>query len=241
LIILAIALVGGLSMLATPAFAADPLGNNGTIKVDRLPFDTTPGNEPHVGCTFQVDFYGFDKGDLNAEVTFTAHAPTLPESGEVLKTDTVFIGEDDSSGGGSEAGLDAEATYTLDLTGIVPHPQQGVHVKLTIHADGAQGADTKYKVFWVTGCGAEESTTSSSSSTSSTTSTTLQGGSSTTASTMASGSSSEVTVSSGGASKAAGLPVTGSNPLPLMIAGLALLGLGVAMITRSRQRRRTRT
>ena len=24
--------------------------------------------------------------------------------------------------------------------------------KVTIHADGSQGADTKYKVFWVTGC-----------------------------------------------------------------------------------------
>ena len=31
-------------------------------------------------------------------------------------------------------------------------PQQGFHIKLTIHADGAQGNDTKYKVFWVTGC-----------------------------------------------------------------------------------------
>src|SRR4029077_3792435 len=63
----------------------------------------------------------------------------------------VFIGEDDNSGGGSEAGLDAQETYTLSFTGT-PHPQQGFHVKLTIHADGSQGADTKHKVFWVTGC-----------------------------------------------------------------------------------------
>jgi hypothetical protein len=100
-----------------------------------------------------VDFYGFDKGDLNADVTFEAHPPTLrPGDDQVLLADTVFIGEDNNSGGGSEAGLDASKTYTLDLTGITPQPNQGVHVKLTIHADGAQGADTKYKVFWVTGC-----------------------------------------------------------------------------------------
>ncbi len=32
------------------------------------------------------------------------------------------------------------------------HPQQGYHVKLTIHAPGSQGADTKHKVFWVEPC-----------------------------------------------------------------------------------------
>ena len=51
------------------------------------------------------------------------------------------------SGGGSEAGLDASETYTLDLTGFEQHPQQGWHVKLTVNADGSQGADTKHKVF----------------------------------------------------------------------------------------------
>ena len=47
-------------------------------------------------------------------------------------------------------GSDASETYTLDLTGITPHPQQGWHVKLLINAEGSQGADTKFKVFWVT-------------------------------------------------------------------------------------------
>src|SRR4030095_2420441 len=73
--------------------------------------------------------------------------------------DTVFIGEDDNSGGGSEAGLDASETYTLDLTGIEPHANQGVHVKLTINAEGSQGADVKHKVFWVTGCAPSPTTT----------------------------------------------------------------------------------
>ena len=128
----------------------NPPGNNGTVKIDDTPFDDAPDNEPHVGCTFQVDFYGYDEGDLNAVVTFESHPPTGPV--QVLLTDTVFIGEDDNSGGGSEAGLDASETYTLDFTGIEPHPVQGFHVKLTINAEGSQGADVKHKVFWVTGC-----------------------------------------------------------------------------------------
>lgn len=134
--------------LVVPASAA-PAGNNGTIKIDGEPFDSHPNNEPHVGCTFEVDFYGFDEGDLFAHVTFEAQPP----SGRMaLLEDDVFIGEDDASGGGSEAGLDASATYTLDVSGLDEHPQQGYHVKLTVNADGARGADTKHKTFWVTGC-----------------------------------------------------------------------------------------
>jgi hypothetical protein len=70
----------------------------------------------------------------------------------VLLTDTVFIGEDDNSGGGSDVGLDARRTYRLDFTGLIAHPVQGFHVQLTIRAEGSKGADTKHKVFWVTGC-----------------------------------------------------------------------------------------
>jgi hypothetical protein len=151
----AIALIGGALLLPGLAVAAsNPPGNNGTVKLDATPFDAAPDNEPHVGCTFQVDFYGYDQGDLDAQVTFEAHAPTLRPGGgsQVLLTDSVFIGEDDNSGGGSEAGLDATATYRLDLSGIAPHPEQGFHVKLTIDAEGSQGADSKHKVFWVSGC-----------------------------------------------------------------------------------------
>ena len=84
------------------------------------------------------------------DVEFDAHPPTGPA--QELLTDTVFIGEDNNSGGGSEAGLDASVTYTLDFTGIEPHPNQGFHVRLDINADGSQGADQKHKTFWVTGC-----------------------------------------------------------------------------------------
>jgi hypothetical protein len=135
--------------LAAPA-SAKPAGNNGTVKIDGDPFDSHPDNEPHVGCMFQVDFYGFDAGDdLFAHVTFEGQPPS---GRATLLEDDVFIGQDDDSGGGSQAGLDASVTYTLDLSDLTEHPIQGYHVKLTIEADGAQGADTKHKTFWVTGC-----------------------------------------------------------------------------------------
>src|ERR671916_589213 len=217
---------------AAPAGAdANPPGNNGTVKVDGGVFDDHPDNEPHPGCSFQIDFYGFDEGELVADVTFAAIDPTGQV--EPLRTDTVAIGEDDNSGGGSEAGLDASETYDLtdSLAAITPHPQQGWHVKLTVHADGSQGADTKHKVFWVSACDSEEPPTSSTSTTSTTTSTS---GSTTTTVKLTTGSSTTIVSGGGGSdgpsgpqspgpsvdveptSSSGGLPVTGSNSLTLV-------------------------
>ncbi len=128
---------------------ADPAGNNGTIKIDAEAFDSHPDNQPHVGCRFQVDFYGFDQGNLNADVEFAVQPPTGKDI--VLLTDTVAVGQD-GAGGGTD--LDAERTYDLSsaLASTTPQPQQGFHVKLTVRADGSQGADTKHKVFWVQRC-----------------------------------------------------------------------------------------
>ncbi|HEX6676011.1 MAG TPA: hypothetical protein VF486_13390, partial [Actinomycetes bacterium] len=192
-------------------------------------------------CSFQVDFYGYDQGDLNATVTFEAQPPTeRAGDDQVLLTDTVFIGEDDNSGGGSEAGLDASETYTLDFTGIEPHPVQGFHVKLTIHAEGSQGADTKYKVFWVQGCGGgqtttttgKETTTSGTTTTTSGKETTTTGQGTTTSAPGSSvgGSSSSAPGSSAAGSGGGGLAFTGGNTLALLVVGLAILGLGAATL-----------
>ena len=144
------ALVSTLAVVAAPAMA-DPPGNNGTVKIDDQLFDDHPNNEPHVGCQFQVDFYGFDEGDLWADVTFELRPPT--GSAKLLE-DTIFIG-DDAAGGGTD--LDAESTYSLQVelqnAAVEAHPIQGYHVKLTVNADGSRGADTKHKVFWVEDCG----------------------------------------------------------------------------------------
>jgi cell division septation protein DedD len=157
----------------------NPPGNNGTVKIDGVEFDTHPDNEPHVGCVFQVDFYGFDEGDLFADVTFDVWPPSGPMV--TILEDTVDIGEDDNSGGGSEAGLDAQETYDLSglLDGFEQHPQQGWHIKLTINADGSQGSDLKHKTFWVTDCEVPPPTTTTS-TTAPTTSTTEEPTTSTT-------------------------------------------------------------
>jgi hypothetical protein len=146
-------------VVAAPVAANNPPGNNGTVKIDGDEPDNHPNNEPHVDCVFQVDFYGFDADPdpanptYVAQVIFELHAPTAAGRTMSVTTGslTPFIGGDDNSGGGSEAGHDASETYTLQFTGD-PHPQQGYHVKLTIHAPGSQGADTKHKVFWVEPC-----------------------------------------------------------------------------------------
>lgn len=253
--------LAALAIGAAPAGAqANPPGNNGTVKIDGVVFDDHPDNEPHPGCSFQVDFYGFDEGDLVADVTFAAIDPT--GQADPLLTDTVPIGEDDNSGGGSEDGLDASATYDLTeaLAAITPHPQQGWHVKLTVHAEGSQGADTKHKVFWVSACGTEEPPTSSS-TTAPTTSTTIDitPGSSTTTVEITPGSSTTVVPGGGdGApggpsdpqspdpsveidptSSSGGLPVTGSNTMGLVVLAFGMLGVGSAVVVATRRLRTT--
>ena len=152
--------VAALMALAGPAGAAgaaegDPAGNNGTIKIDGVTLDDAPNNEPHPGCSFEVDFYGFDAGaDHNATVTFAVHNPTGDDDVLDVDNDVVFIGRD-NDGGGSEAGLDASQGYDLyqALTdGGYEPARMGYHIKLTVNADGSIGEDTKHKVFWVTDC-----------------------------------------------------------------------------------------
>lgn len=154
----ALAGAAGLTVLAGGALAGpglsaapgNPPGANGTVKVDAVEFDSHPDNQPHVGCGFEIDFYGFDEGTYFADVDFSVHPPTgAPTS---ILTDQVFIGED-VAGGGTD--LDAEQFYDLTsaLAAYQPHPQQGYHVKLTVSAPGEGGkVATKHKVFWVEGC-----------------------------------------------------------------------------------------
>ena len=152
---------GLLAMLVGQAGAApdkgDRPGNNGTIKIDGTPLQGGQRNEPQVDCDFAVEFYGYDEGDLNASLSFELQAPTRRASGsQVLATDRLRIGED-PAGGATD--LDASQKYNLEFIGVVPHQQQGYHVKLTVQAEGSQGADVKHKVFWVQPCAASSTTT----------------------------------------------------------------------------------
>jgi hypothetical protein len=78
LLTIAVALLVGVALAGLASTAPNPPGNNGTIKIDDTPFDDLPNNEPYVGCTFRVDFYGYDEGDLFADVTFESHPPIGP-------------------------------------------------------------------------------------------------------------------------------------------------------------------
>ncbi|HET6950888.1 MAG TPA: LPXTG cell wall anchor domain-containing protein [Acidimicrobiales bacterium] len=228
-----LAVTGGGALLlglAGPAGAqpADPGGNNGTVKIDGEEFDSHPDNQPHVGCIFQVDFYGFDKGDdLNATVTFELVPPT---AGPTVGPDTVFIGEDEAGGG---TDLDAERTYDLTsaVAGVEPHPQQGFHVRLEVHADGSQGDDSKFKEFWVEDC-VTPTTPSSSPTTAPPTDTTAPTGS------VPGGPT--TSVAAGAVAAGGALPRTGTNTLPLAAAGLALVALGTGGVVGARRLRTER-
>jgi hypothetical protein len=133
-----------------------PPGNNGTVKVDGDPWDSAPDNESHPGCVFEIDFYGYDEGDLDATYTFDLKQPS---GSGTLSSGSLFIGED-PAGGGTD--LDA-STGPIDLSdelaaaGATANKNQGYHVKLTVHAEGSIGSDVKHKVFWI-GCETAEET-----------------------------------------------------------------------------------
>src|SRR5436190_173833 len=55
----------------------NPAGNNDTIKINGAALQDGPRNEPHVSCTFNLTFSGYDEGDLQATVSFDLQAPTL--------------------------------------------------------------------------------------------------------------------------------------------------------------------
>lgn len=169
-LILMLGVALGIISLSTSAFGApsgkskaaghDPSGNNGTIKIDGAPFDDAPDNEPHVGCEFEIDFYGFDRDPAVdaadrtyfSKVSFEGIAPTgggnlVPDKGST----SVFVGED-AAGGGTD--LDASELFSLRtaLSGVAPHPKQGYHVKVTVHTPFSRGADVKHKVLWIAPC-----------------------------------------------------------------------------------------
>lgn len=136
------------------AYAHDntPPGNNGTVKVDGDDIDGGHDNDPHVGCSFKVEWFGYDTGPRTSKVTFEAQAPTAGQLASPTGTQNVSF-----TGHGSGNTLDHTETYTLSFTGA-PQPNQGYHVKLTVNTDGSKGNDEKSKVFWVKGCDAPVTT-----------------------------------------------------------------------------------
>jgi LPXTG-motif cell wall-anchored protein len=237
------------SLAATLTFGAGvahadgnaPAGNNGTIKIDGVPAEDGNDNKPHPGCQFTVEFFGYDAGARTATLEFDAQAPT---DGGTLLEDTQHFTVAERTGGNQ---LDHRATYDLTqaLAGRTPHPKQGYHVKLTVHVDGAQGADVKHKVFWVSECAAAGAYSAPAEAV--TTTTTTVAPTTTTAAPSASvngsGSDSALTPGVLGAEETAGtagvsgsLPRTGSTTGPLAATAVALLAAGSALVAAGRRR-----
>ncbi|GAB3255529.1 hypothetical protein [Nocardioides dilutus] len=138
--------IAGSAVSTLPASAfndnGDPAGNNGTVKI------TTQSP-----CTFDVEWYGFDEGaDIVSSIEFTEQAPTSGVGLSVTGPTEVFVGEDPATGAGTDSGFDGAATYTYTAAFADPDNPQSYHVKATVHTPGSQGADTKYKVFWLEPC-----------------------------------------------------------------------------------------
>ncbi len=138
-----------LALAATPA-VADAGGNNGSIKVAEVDQVGTESNDPHVGCTFAIEWYNFD-AKAASEVTFESQDNDVTITGVQGKTSVVL--EDDAAAGNSD--LDGREIYTLSFAGA-PHAEQGYHVKVTTASEGSKGDDTKSKVFWVGPCDTSE-------------------------------------------------------------------------------------
>lgn len=135
----------------------DPRGNNGTIKIDGAPFDSSHGEESHVSCGFRLNFWGFDNGQL-ADVTFQGWSPT--RTGTLLSLNHVLISNTPAGGGNDFENLHVPSTGaitadTLGLSGVAPH-KQGYHVRVDVKAFNADGSTvpggSKTKVFWLEPC-----------------------------------------------------------------------------------------
>lgn len=167
----ALLLATGLVVLGAASASADKggegkpgaPGNNGTVKVgDSTDLDEgRPENDPHLPCTFNIQWFNFDSGwgTLDATVEIELQAPTHEAKGVDMSVASgdlspSFVGNGGQPGAGG--GMDHLEWYTLDFTGD-PQPQQGYHVKITVTTPHSFGSDRKFKVFWVGPCEAPES------------------------------------------------------------------------------------
>ncbi|WP_460524729.1 hypothetical protein [Flindersiella endophytica] len=150
----------GAVALAQPASATggdQPPGANGSVKIDEAPVDSDPSNEPHVGCGFTVQFFGFDEGTNTAEVVFTAQDP----SGDAVVTAVEGRSSFTFEGGNSPSDTATHTeSYKLDTEGLTA-TNQGVHIKVDVKVTDVGGKVDfdKYKVFWTGTCEDEETPT----------------------------------------------------------------------------------
>jgi hypothetical protein len=144
----------GAFVLVQPASATgdEPPGANGSVKIDEAPVDSDPSNEPHVGCGFSLQFFGFDEGTNTASVTFEAWPGTGDKTGVgALKGAASFTFDGERPPGNA---LNHTEDYLLDTSELTPNDKGEVHIKVDVTVTDAGGkvAFHKYKVFWTGAC-----------------------------------------------------------------------------------------
>lgn len=131
---------------ARAAQTQDGAGNPGTVKIKEYGASgELPDNDTKVGCRLQIEFRGYDEGDLEATWRIDAQPPTGTRT---IASGSVYIGEDPAGGAN-----DLDAVETIDLAsydryGLEMSPTQGYHVRLVVETKGPKGVSEKSKVFW---------------------------------------------------------------------------------------------
>jgi hypothetical protein len=116
-------------------------------KVDGGALDNGNANEPHVGCDFAVEWFGFDSG-AQSTVTFSMQSPSATPNTEGAPTSVQFGPFALDAAGNFSQSFDI---YNL-LKNFTPQQNQGFHVKLETNTTWSNGDDSKFKTYWVTGC-----------------------------------------------------------------------------------------
>jgi len=228
----------------------NPPGNNGTVKIHALPGDPGHHNVAHPGCSFVVDFWGFDAGQT-LNVSFAGQAPTGAGTPLTLSGSGTSVTSPDDAGGGNDP--DGELVFTptaaeLSVLGAPAH--QGYHVRLAV-ATG-QGGGMKQKVFWISPCAPAMSTMTPPAPTqtptlSTDTPTVVTDSDSVTALRVPVASvprldTARLTGSTPRVSQASppvgSLPFTGANLSTLIASGVLALAAGIATTVAARRRRR---
>lgn len=152
------AVIGAPALAATPT--GDPGGNNGTVKIDGVLVDSKNDNdvdnEPHVPCTFEVEFFGFDEGQT-ADIKLYGHPPSSEQPRFDLLIDLQDQVVSDDAAGGADPDPDRVFPFSvadLEEAGLEPHPNQGFHLRLDVFSEGLPGGQ-KHKTFWVKPCETE--------------------------------------------------------------------------------------
>ncbi|GAA1132497.1 hypothetical protein [Nocardioides aquiterrae] len=119
-------------------------GNKGSLKVSQVGGAADESNEPKVGCTFDLQWYGFQRS--TATVKFESQAPTK----NAVITKVAGPGSVELGSAASGRVMNTARTYTLKFTGADPEAGKGYHVQVTTTARGTRGSESKSKTFWVT-------------------------------------------------------------------------------------------